>query len=646
MSALPSPSLRTSLSRRFLDKVDVLAVVLLVALAVPLIIYGYVGWFTRYMADDYCTAAVVQAQGFWPAQAHWYTWWSGRYAFTFAVSAIELLGPGITAILPALGVIAWLITITWTLGQMKRHPRARHFSGGAVLMAALIVFFTLEGTPNVPQSLFWQTGMVTYTMPLILTTAYAGLLIRWSDPASHRPRFWMKAVLSAAMATAIGGFSEVAVLLQIGALGLAVAGSLMLVPAPLRRRIVILLVAGLAGSVLAAMLVVYAPGTRARLEGPLPSLDVSTLAEITLDYTIGNLGFVQASLARSPVGWLLAVLLPALLAMRVRHADDEHGADFSSDWRKAGLGLMLIPIVTLVLVFVCFLATSYAVLTLPPDRVLIIQQYVVVCALAGWGYLAGLVLRRRARPARLGSPLLVIVLLVAVPHSIRSATRTLELLPAVSAQAATWAVFDRGVREAKAHGATAVTLPAPDDFAGLDVIGPYQKHWTNTCASDYYGLSVAGYPPPPVPGAADLNGMTSLDADIGGVARVVGYAVNRDTVRPGESLDVTVHWLPQAATQQPYTVFVHLYDPVLGSIAQQDTYPLSGKYATTMWAPGRAFLDTYTLNVSDDAPIAGDARLVMGLYDLQTMQRLPVSGRDAGPEADAWVEIGSVQIQP
>lgn len=646
MSALPSPSLRTSLSRRFIDKVDVPAAVLLVALAVPLITYGYLGSFTRYMADDYCTAAVVQTQGFWPAQKHWYTLWSGRYAFTFVVSAVELLGPGVTAVLPALGVIAWLMTITWTLGQMKRRPLAPHFPGGAVLMAALIVFLTLEGAPNVPQSLFWQTGMVTYTMPLILMTAYAGLLIRWSDPASHRPRFWMKTVLSAAMATAIGGFSEVTALLQIGALGLAVAGGLMLVPAPIRRRAVILLVAGLAGSVLAAVLVAYAPGTRARLQGPLPSPDVSTLAEITLDYTIGNLGFVQASLARSPAGWLLAVLLPALLAMRVRHADDEHGADVNTDWRMAGLGLMLIPIVTLVLVFACFLASAYAVLTIPPDRVLIIQQYVVVCALAAWGYLAGLTLRRWARPARLGSPLLVIVLLVALPHSIRSAARTLELLPAMSAHAATWAVFDRGVREAKANGATAVTLPAPDNIAGLEVIDHNQKHWTNSCASAYYGLSVTGYPPPAVPGAADLDGMMPLDADIGGVARVVGYAVNRDPAHPGESLDVTVHWLPQAVTQQPYTVFVHLYEPALGSIAQQDAYPLSGKYATTVWAPGRAFLDTYSLSVSDDAPITGDARLVMGLYDLQTMQRLPVTGRDAGPEADDWVELGTIQIQP
>jgi hypothetical protein len=57
-------------------------------------------------------------------------------------------------------------------------------------------------------------------------------------------------------------------------------------------------------------------------------------------------------------------------------------------------------------------------------------------------------------------------------------------------------------------------------------------------------------------------------------------------------------------------------------------------------------LDTYALSVSEDAPIAGDARLVIGLYDLQTMQRLPVSGRDAEREADAWVELGSVQIQP
>ncbi len=158
-------------------------------------------------------------------------------------------------------------------------------------------------------------------------------------------------------------------------------------------------------------------------------------------------------------------------------------------------------------------------------------------------------------------------------------------------------------------------------------------------------LLAMGYPA--LPSAAALQRLTPLDLDIGGVARVLGYALEPPAVRPGQALTITVHWGPLASTDRPYTVFVHLVDPVLGSLAQRDTYPLDGAYATTVWIPGRPFVDTYVLSLPETAPATSAATVVVGLYDLQTLDRLPVTDPATGLAApQAWAELGRIEVLP
>jgi hypothetical protein len=107
---------------------------------------------------------------------------------------------------------------------------------------------------------------------------------------------------------------------------------------------------------------------------------------------------------------------------------------------------------------------------------------------------------------------------------------------------------------------------------------------------------------------------------------------------------VTVYWLPQAVTPVPYTVFVHLYVPGVGTVAQRDLYPGGGTYRTSVWVPGRPFVDTYYLHLPDALP-AAEAQVLIGLYDEATGQRLPASGANAGPSAD-WIEFGEITLVP
>lgn len=163
-----------------------------------------------------------------------------------------------------------------------------------------------------------------------------------------------------------------------------------------------------------------------------------------------------------------------------------------------------------------------------------------------------------------------------------------------------------------------------------------------------YGLALlsATYAPPPPLTPAARAALTPVDANIGDTARVRGYTLSAAQVHPGDTLIVTVGWEPLSQTDVPYTVFLHVLDPELGSLAQVDIYPGAGNWATTVWDLGRPFVDQYRLTLPADTPAPDQAQLVIGLYNEATGQRLPVTGADAGSPDEAWVRLGALTLTP
>jgi hypothetical protein len=160
-----------------------------------------------------------------------------------------------------------------------------------------------------------------------------------------------------------------------------------------------------------------------------------------------------------------------------------------------------------------------------------------------------------------------------------------------------------------------------------------------------FGLLLPTYTIPRAPTASELQKMTPLDAEIGGTARLLGYRLDKKEVRAGEVLTVYVYWLPESRTDVPYTVFVHLLSPEAGSLAQRDTYPGQGNWATTVWDVGRPFVDVYRLRIPADIPET-KTKIVIGLYDGQSGARLPVTGVDAGAPEEAWGQFGTIEVKP
>ncbi|MHB1319629.1 MAG: hypothetical protein ACYCYF_13520, partial [Anaerolineae bacterium] len=109
---------------------------------------------------------------------------------------------------------------------------------------------------------------------------------------------------------------------------------------------------------------------------------------------------------------------------------------------------------------------------------------------------------------------------------------------------------------------------------------------------------------------------------IGGCARLAGADVEPASVTAGGPLTVTLFWEAVCDAGGPdYVVFVQLLSPEDAVVAQHDGAPSSGRWPTSTWVAGQKITDRHDLEFYIPE-YAGEARLIVGLYDATTLQRL------------------------
>ena len=115
------------------------------------------------------------------------------------------------------------------------------------------------------------------------------------------------------------------------------------------------------------------------------------------------------------------------------------------------------------------------------------------------------------------------------------------------------------------------------------------------------------------------GGMASLPADFGHSLSLLGYSVEKTSLRAGKNLALTMYW--QATSQPPpfLKIFMHLLDAPDHIAAQADRQSV---LADTLQV-GDVFLQRQTIDLPLDLP-PGTYHLSIGLYSSQTDQRLPL----------------------
>jgi hypothetical protein len=124
------------------------------------------------------------------------------------------------------------------------------------------------------------------------------------------------------------------------------------------------------------------------------------------------------------------------------------------------------------------------------------------------------------------------------------------------------------------------------------------------------------------PPASSPDVESRLGTELGDGITLQGYDLGSGQVDAGETITLTLYWLVRETPSTDYQVFVHLHGDTPRPVAQGDGPPLMGDYPTSMWAAGEAFADPHRVLLPGDLP-AGEYRLVVGMYELETLRRLP-----------------------
>jgi hypothetical protein len=139
-----------------------------------------------------------------------------------------------------------------------------------------------------------------------------------------------------------------------------------------------------------------------------------------------------------------------------------------------------------------------------------------------------------------------------------------------------------------------------------------------------------------------------LDLLLGDEIALLGYSISSSEVEAGDILQLTLFWQASKTIEQRYKVFTHVLDGRSQIVGQRDAEPVGGTRPTTTWQEGGVVADNYGVLVLPGTP-PGEHQLEIGMYSLDTGERLPVS-QDGEPLGDRVllepIEVLQPEAQP
>ncbi len=124
---------------------------------------------------------------------------------------------------------------------------------------------------------------------------------------------------------------------------------------------------------------------------------------------------------------------------------------------------------------------------------------------------------------------------------------------------------------------------------------------------------------------------------------LAGYALPAIAYRAGDTVRFTLFWEALATPASSYTVFTHIVaDDPTQKIGQRDQLPVAGKHPTSTWRRGDFITDSYAVPI-DPNTRPGSYRVIVGLYRLETLERLPITLNGEAVGSDFY-ELGKIVV--
>jgi hypothetical protein len=99
------------------------------------------------------------------------------------------------------------------------------------------------------------------------------------------------------------------------------------------------------------------------------------------------------------------------------------------------------------------------------------------------------------------------------------------------------------------------------------------------------------------------------------LARLIGYELDQEAVKPGETARLTLYWEVLGETDENYVLFAQLFGRRSAKVGQRDTYTGLGHYPTSFWQAGQVIVDEIPVPVGSGVVAPTRLRIDAGLYE-------------------------------
>jgi hypothetical protein len=475
--------------------------VLLALFCAPLVTHIYLGSYSRFLSDDFCSAAIARSHGIIGGANYWYLNWRGRFSANFLDALFGYLGPAATPYATGMVVTAWFIVLATAVVRLIPSVEKREAPLlQSCIIAAIILFSVLHVIPFVGQSLYWGEGMRTLVPPLILGTAYTALIANRNKSATDRPRLlWV--ITAGLLAFVAAGFAETYFAVQTAAIlfALIIPVAFRRYAPPNKRNYFVLSIAGLIGSLAGGLVVFVAPGNNVRQDNFTPP----ALPELLTISFRGLHEFFDLTVFSSGKWciWVGLILSGFIFGLQVfRRREGLSVAPLRDVWI-----VIWLPVVGFILLLACWVPMAWATALTLNYRTMIIPAYLLVSLVICWAYIAGQVCRSgyvwfaRRTPA-LATLLPLVGLLTFGVFAARISRDMWHLRSTFIAYAQLWDERDQMIKRAKSQGLPYAVVARLHNWAALEELEVDPNLiWLSKCVQDYYGIGV-------IPHLGDLYG--------------------------------------------------------------------------------------------------------------------------------------------
>jgi len=336
---------------------NISAIAAFAVLVLPLM---YVCLFANPQNDDFRFAEKASEFGYIGKNLFWYDRWIGRFAST-AILTMNL--PGIDLVMAsklcsALVVISLFMAVFLFLYSIFFEA----YSPLKIFFATTVMFsIYVSKVPDITQGFYWMAGSVTYQVGNIFMLAIFGVLILLKK-SSDKKKLRVYGFISFVLVFVASGTNEVTMLIILSfALALCVCGFIT------GQDVKMFLPTVLVPSIIAVAIVLYAPGTRIRMNYSKNQELYKVVQEIMAD--------VAASLA----DWLLfSPIIPVAILALPLLARISNGKKLIPFCIKPHVSLTLSVVLTVAMFFPSYFSTG---LLEPRTKNVIFMLFLILCVL-------------------------------------------------------------------------------------------------------------------------------------------------------------------------------------------------------------------------------------------------------------------------